>query len=137
MAHQSAPFLRLRQEWDGLRETALGLTGCPLQVERAGLTVQSTAFKSRWVKWQEKNHETRAGKPCKGEAFNISVLEDITKLFPEGAVLKPSAAVVQVQELAQSFSISHFGMAQGEHVRASTKCMVLQNFAWRGKGHAA
>ena len=47
-------------------------------------TIRS-AFKSKWVRWKEKNQETRASKLCKDETLNVSVLENIAKLFPEGA----------------------------------------------------
>ena len=79
------------------------------------LTVHSSAVKCKWIRWKGNNHETRAGRPCKDATLNVSVLEDIAELFPEGAFLKPSAARLQHQEVAQSFSILHFGMLQSEH----------------------
>ena len=76
--------------------------------------MHSYAVKSKWVRWKGNNHDARAGKPCKDKTLNVPFLEDIAKLFPEGAFLKWSAG--QLQHKEQSCSISHFGMAQGEHV---------------------
>ena len=87
------------------------------------LTVHSSAVKSKWVRWKENNHETRAGRPCQGCNFERLGSRGHREVFLGGCVPETER---------RPTSISHFGMAQRrtcQPVRHAWSCNLT-----RGQG---
>ena len=98
----------------------------PSDHDKKGLDFTKPRNVALTVRSCAKSQATRAGKPCKDETLNVSVLEDIAKLFPEGVFLKSSAALLRSSSKCPSrLTAQRLSVQAGREVPSRTCCRFI------------